>query len=171
MGLNNEIVREHMDVLFGKDRADVLRTALSGLSPIERENLILEELSQSLRSLGASYVLPFSFKDEQGTRTKHHLIFVTKHFRGYEIMKEIMAKDSSEQIQGVPSFEFSPAAERFQMLFELSRPLDDLADMLLNDFSGESTTMKDIYLRHNVGRRYIERNYKQALIALEAKAG
>jgi three-Cys-motif partner protein len=42
MGLNNEIVREHMDVLFGKDRADVLRTALSGLSPIERENLILE---------------------------------------------------------------------------------------------------------------------------------
>jgi hypothetical protein len=86
-------------------------------------------------------------------------------------MKEIMAKESSEQIQGVPSFEFSPAAERFQMLFELSRPLDDLADMLLNDFSGESTTMKDIYLRHNVGRRYIERNYKQALIGLEAKAG
>jgi three-Cys-motif partner protein len=167
MGLNNEMVREHMDILFGKERADALRASLPGMAPIDRENLIIEELSQSLKSLGGGYVLPFTFKDENGSRTKHHLIFVTKHFRGYEIMKEIMAKESSDQVQGVPSFEFSPAAERFPMLFELSRPLDDLADMLLNDFAGETVVMRNIYLRHSVGRPYIERNYKQALISLE----
>lgn len=167
MGLNNDAVREHMDVLFGKDRADKLRAALLGLSPTDRESMIIEELSQSLKSLGGSYVLPFTFKDEKGKRTKHHLIFVTKHFKGYEIMKEIMAKESSDHVQGVASFEFSPAAECFQLLFELSRPLDDLTDMLLNDFAGERITMKDIYLRHSVDRPYIKRNYKQALIALE----
>ena len=167
MGLNNETVREHMDVLFGVERANKLRATLPGLSPIDRESLILEELSQSLKSLGGSYVLPFTFKDENGNRTMQHLIFVTKDFRGYEIMKEIMAKESSDHDQGVASFEFSPAAERFQMLFELSRPLDDLAEMLLTDFAGEKVTMRQIYVRHCIGRRYIERNYKQALIALE----
>jgi three-Cys-motif partner protein len=169
MGLNNDMVREHMDVLFGKERADELRATISGLTPADRESLIVEELAQSLKSLGGSYVLPFAFKDENGNRTKQHLIFVTKHFRGYEIMKEIMAKESSEHVQGVPSFEFSPASERYPMLFELSRPLDDLADMLLNDFRGETVTMRNIYLRHSVDRPYIERNYKQALIALEAQ--
>ena len=32
MGLNNDSVREHMDILFGKERADKLRATLSGLS-------------------------------------------------------------------------------------------------------------------------------------------
>src|SRR6267378_68957 len=169
MGLNNDSVREHMDVLFGKERADKLRATLSGLSPADRESAIVEELAQSLKSLGGGFVLPFAFKDENANRTKQHLIFVTKYFRGYEIMKEIMAKESSDHVQGVPSFEFSPASERYPMLFELSRPLDDLADMLLTDFAGETAIMKDIYSRHSVDRPYIERNYKQALIALEAQ--
>jgi len=169
MGLNNGAVREHMDVLFGKERADKLRATLAGLSPADREIAIVEELAQSLKSLGGGFVLPFAFKDENANRTKQHLIFVTKHFRGYEIMKEIMAKESSDHVQGVPSFEFSPASERYPMLFELSRPLDDLADMLLTDFAGETAIMKDIYSRHSVDRPYIERNYKQALIALEAQ--
>jgi three-Cys-motif partner protein len=169
MGLNNDMVREHMDALFGKERADKLRATLPGLNPADRENTIVEELAQSLKALGGSFVLPFTFRDENANRTKQHLIFVTKNFKGYEIMKEIMSKESSEHVQGVPSFEFSPASERYRMLFELSRPLDDLADMLLNDFAGETATMRDIYLRHSVGRPYIERNYKQALIALEAQ--
>jgi hypothetical protein len=83
-------------------------------------------------------------------------------------MKEIMAKESSEHHQGVPSFEYSPASARYPTLFELTRPLEDLAGMLLNDFAGESVTMENIYLRHSVGRPYIRSNYKHALAALEA---
>jgi three-Cys-motif partner protein len=169
MGLNNEIVREHMNVLFGNNRADKLRASLPGLAATERENLIVEELAESLKALGGSYVLPFTFKDENGHRTMQHLIFVTKNFRGYEIMKEIMAKESSEHNQGVASFEFSPASERYPVLFELSRPLDDLADMLLSGFAGQTVAMKDIYLRHSIGRPYVEKDYKQALITLEAE--
>lgn len=169
MGLNNEAVREHMDALFGKERADRLRANLLSLTPGDREKLIVEELSESLREMGGSYTLPFAFKDERGNRTSHHLFFVSKHFRGYEIMKEIMAGESSEQLQGVPSFEYSPASERFPTLFELARPLDDLAGMLLSDFAGETLTMNDVYLRHSVGRPYIRRNYKRALAQLEAE--
>jgi len=169
MGLNNDAVREHMEVLFGKGRADKLRADLSGLDPGDRENLIVEELSQALKELGAAYVLPFTFRNELGTRTSHHLIFATKHFKGYEIMKGIMAKESTENHQGVASFEYSPASERFPILAGLARPLDELEGMLLNDFAGETVQMHDIYLRHCVGTPYVESNYKRALASLEAR--
>ena len=168
MGLTNAAVREHMNVLFGKERADRIREKIAGLKPEEREALIIEELSQALRDMGATYVLPFCFKNEQGTRTTHHLIFATKNFKGYEIMKEIMARESTEQEQGVPSFEYSPASKNFPLLFDLARPLDDLEEILLKDFGGQRLTMEAVYMRNSVGKRYVRANYKKALTNLEA---
>lgn len=169
-GLNNEVVREHMSDLFGEERAETIRQKLAGLPPQEREHLIIEELSQALKEKGATHVLPFTFKNELGTRTMHHLIFATKHFKGYEIMKEIMAKESSEAEQGVPSFEYSPVSAQFPLLFALSTPLDELEEMLLKDFEGQELTMNAVYLCHNVGRRYVKTNYKRALTNLESSS-
>lgn len=169
MGLANDLVREHMDALFGTTRADALRASLGMLSPYERELTIIEELVKSLQNMGGEYVLPFRFVTDQGTRTSHHLIFVSKHVRGYEIMKEIMATECSRTEQGVPTFEYSPADRRFCFLFELSRPLDDLTEMLLSEFAGQTLDMQDVYDKHHVGKRYIKRNYKDALRQLEAE--
>lgn len=168
MGLTNDVVREHMDILFGKDRAQGVRKKLEMLGPHEREDLVIEELSQALREMGARYVLPFTFKNENGTRTTHHLIFCSKNFRGYEIMKEIMARESTLKDQGVPSFAYSPASNKYPLLFELSRPLDDLEEMLQSEFKGRSLTMRKIYEMHCTDRPYIKANYKKALGQLEA---
>jgi len=168
MALTNQAVREHVNVLFGEKRAEAIRKELEGLNSIEREHLILERLSEALREMGANFVLPFTFKNERGSRTSHHLIFASKHFKGYEIMKGIMARESSGQDQGVPSFEFSPASEKFPLLFELSRPLDDLEEMLSSEFAGKALTMRAIYEQHNVGRPFIEANYKKVLLGMEA---
>ena len=120
--------------------------------------------------MGGKYVLPFRFKNSKGTRTSHHLIFVSKHPLGYKIMKEVMAKESSSTEQGVPTFEYNPADRRQPLLFEFARPLDDLEEMLLAEFAGKTMTMGQIFEAHNYGRRYISRNYKDALLKLE-KAG
>lgn len=167
MGLDNPIFKEHMDALFGEERADRLRNILNRLDVSKREAIILEELSQSLKEIDGKYVLPFCFKNAQGNRTSHHLIFVSKDFTGYNIMKWIMAKESSEANQGVPSFEYCPADENQQLLFEFTRPLQDLEKMLLNDFSGRTLTMGKIYKEHSIGKRYIEPNYKEVLEKLE----
>lgn len=167
MGLGNDAVEEHIDVLFGKQRARRLRKRLAGLPPYERETAIVESLSRSLRELGAEYVLPFCFKDERGIRTSHHLVFATKHPLGYRIMKEIMARQSSEEHQGVASFGYCPASAIHPMLFELTRPLDDLEGMLLKEFRGQTLTTEQIYERHNVGRPYIMKNYKAILLRME----
>jgi GMT-like protein len=96
-----------------------------------------------------------------------HLIFVTKNFRGYEIMKDIMARQSSAADQGVPSFTYNPADSRFPLLFELTQPLDDLENTLLNDFAGRSLSLQVLYEEHSVGKPYILKNYRDALRKLE----
>jgi three-Cys-motif partner protein len=167
LGLHNPKVKAHMDALFGEDYADNLRVRLNGLSSEDRELTIIEELAESLQKMGGKYVLPFRFRDERGTRTSHHLIYVSKNFRGYEIMKEIMAKESSNEQQEVPSFEYNPASIQYPLLFELARPLDDLGDILLSKYAGQQLTMISTYEKHNVGTPYIKKNYKDALKQLE----
>jgi three-Cys-motif partner protein len=167
MGLNNPSVREHMNALFGRSRADALREKIQPMKPIDKELNIVEEICEALQEMGARYVLPFCFKNNSGNRTSHHLIFVSKNERAYSIMKDIMAKESSTTEQGVPSFEYNPATQYQPFLFEISRPLDELEDMLLDEFAGQTLTMAEVYKRHHVGKRYIDKNYKTALKNLE----
>jgi three-Cys-motif partner protein len=167
MGLGNAAVRAHMDGLFGEEVADRLRAELSELAANEREIAIVEAISEALRDQGGKYVLPFSFRTAKGARTSHHLIFVSKHHLGYDIMKGIMARESSSAAQGVPSFEYNPSIKSQGLLFELSRPLDQLGTLLLREFAGETLSMKNIYDFHNVGRPFIKPNYKAVLLDLE----
>ncbi|MCP2729106.1 three-Cys-motif partner protein TcmP [Limnofasciculus baicalensis] len=169
MGLNNKAVKEHMNSLFGEKSADTLREQLQPMEPSERELTITEAICQSIKEIGGTFPLPFRFKHATGKRTSHHLIFVSKNVRGYSIMKEIMAKESSSKEQGVPCFEYDPATICQPLLFEYSRPLDDLADMLLDKFAGQTLTMVEVYNQHHIGKRYIKKNYKEILLKLEAE--
>jgi len=169
MGLANSAVEEPMNFLFAEERAANLRYRLTALSPSERELTIVEELVNALMELGAKHVLPFCFKNEHGTRTSHHLIFATKNFRGYHIMKGIMAGESSAADQGVPSFTYNLADSRFPLLFELTRPLDDLENMLIKDLAGRSLSLEALYQEHSIGKPYLLKNYQNVLRKLESE--
>ncbi|MFC2140680.1 hypothetical protein ACFLQP_00085 [Acidobacteriota bacterium] len=82
-------------------------------------------------------------------------------------MKGIMGAASSSEIQGVPSFEYNPAAKQCPTLLDVERPLDDLKEMLLEDFSGSTLTMEDVYNQHHIDKPYLEKNYRKALLDLE----
>jgi len=167
-GIGNPNVTAHMDALFSKERADALRTRLTGLSPELREALILEELAAEIKALGGTYVLPFTFRNSAGTRTSHKLVFVSKNFKGYSIMKDIMAKESSTEDQGVPSLNYSPADASMPLLFSLQRPLDQLRLSLLDDFAGQELPVTEIFERHSVDMPYVLKNYKECLTRLES---
>jgi len=167
MGLGNQLVEEHMNALFGEERVDVLRVQLKSMRPSQREIVILNALSETVSEMGGKYVLPFRFRGGIGNRISHHLIFICKHYRGYEIMKGIMAKASSGHQDGVPSFEYSPVKQVQPFLFPLSHPIAMLKEELLGRFLGQSLTVLDVYNQHNVGTPYIKSNYKKALLQLE----
>lgn len=171
MGLSNEAIRHHMASLFGDEQLSIVRKECRNKSPEEREMIVVQALCDALRNNGSRYVLPFRFKNDEGTRTSHHLIFLSKSFRGYDIMKEIMFKESSENVGGVASFEYNPRDAHFKQgsLFDmLSRPLDDLQGMLLQQYAGNTVGFNELYEEHSVDKPYIRKNYKEALKALLA---
>lgn len=165
MGLSNGAVMEHMTALFGEEEFKMLRKKLADKDTYVRELLIIEELCQSLKKYDTRYVLPFRFKNKNGKRTSHHLIFASKHFRGYEIMKDIMARESTSSIQDVPSFEYNPAdfLPQQTLLFQLDRPLENLRQDLLDKFKGQRITMIKLYETHSVDTPFIKKNYKDVL--------
>lgn len=178
MAIDNSSVREHMKALFGEERLESVARKIADLKDIakhddsinvtqERESLIIEELSYAFKDMGGKYVLPFRFRNERGSRTSHHLIFVSKHPLGYTIMKDIMHSQSSSEEQGVGSFEYNPASKRQPLLFSLSRPIDDLKEQLLRDFSGQRTTRDSIFQTHHIDTPYTEKHYNEALKKLE----
>lgn len=166
-GISNDLVEPHMKALFGDYRAAQLKEAVKGRTPDEREALLLENLTQAIKEKGGNFVLPFRFRNAKGTRSSHHLIFVSKNVRGYEIMKEIMAKESSSQDQKVASFEYSPAAANTPLLFSLNRPFDALVAELPLRFAGQTLSRQQVYEAHHVDTPFIKANYKDALLKLE----
>jgi hypothetical protein len=169
MGLNNPAFKANINAIFGDERADKLRTKVKYMRPRIRELTIIDELGSAINELGFPYILPFCFKDRSGKKTSHYLIFITKHYKGYEIMKRIMAKCSAELGQGVPLFEYCSATSKQQFLFSFNRPLDELSQMLLDEFKGKSLKMVDIFRIHNVGKPFIDKNYKDVLYQMEQR--
>ncbi len=168
MGIGNESVEEHMDALFGKACADKLRERfrMQQLRPHQREMFIVEDMRLALEEMGGKFVLPFRFRNEEGSRTTHHLFFVSKAFRGYDLMKNVMYRHSHKE-GTVANFEYNPAEAGFPSLFELTRPLGDLEDRLLEDLSGQTLAFEKLYEFHSVGKPYVLPNYRQVLCRME----
>lgn len=163
----NDAVEGRMCDLFGEDHFSSVRERIRRLTGYERELAILEEFAEALGDRGIDFVLPFRFLDSRGTRTSHHLVHVCRHVRGYTIMKEIMAGESSGDADGVPLFEYNPADERYPRLFEYARPLTELPDLLLQRFAGQTLPMRQVFERHHVGTPFVEKNYKAVLLQME----
>ena len=141
MGVSNDAIHEHMASLFGEERLQMLQSECVGKAPDEREYIVVQALCDSLRQNGSRYVLPFRFRNDKGSRTSHHLIFLSKDFLGYDIMKGIMYKECSENIGGVATFEYNPRDAHYKqgsLLDLLSTPLDELEGMLLRQYSGQT---------------------------------
>lgn len=166
-GISNPAVSKHMDALFGVARANLLRQKLPGLTPELREAAILEELAKEIKSLGGKYVLPFTFRNTSGNRTSNKIIFVSKHFKGYEIMKDIMAKESSTEDEGIASFTYSPADASMPLLFSLKQPAAKLRKSLLKSFAGKSINLRSVYEAHSVDTPFVLKNYRDAITDLE----
>ncbi len=167
-GLTNPSVEKHMAALFGADALVGLCQKLNGLRPEEREPVILGALKRALRTHGDRFVLPFCFKREDGERTSHYLIFVSKAFKGYDVMKAIMASHSSKLRQGVPTFTYVPPPTHQQPgRLDFSRPLDDLREVLLEDYAERVITLPQLYEEHSPDRPYLKKNYTEVLAELE----
>lgn len=168
MGIKNDAIKSHMTSLFGEEQLNIVRSKCDqATNSAEREGIVVHELCNALKHNGSRFVLPFRFKNNEGTRTSHHLIFLSKNFRGYEIMKEVMYKESTDKSEDVASFEYNPrdlyGSKQFTLFDYLSRPLNDLQDMILHEYAGQTIDFMSLYEAHSVDKPYIKKNYKDIL--------
>jgi len=166
MGLTNKKVAKHMESIFGPGWLGELRLEIRGLGPTRRERIVLRALREGLRQLGGDYVRPFRFLRANG-RTSHYLVFVTKGFKGVEIMRDVMAGMSSSDVDGVASFAYDPRPIN-QLEFPSPSPLDRLKAKIIDDFAGAALTVRLLFERHSGDGRFTFKNYQEALRRLEA---
>lgn len=167
MALSNNLFKPHMQDLFGIERAGQLFMELPSLSPQVRNQKIIDAIQQELKKHGGTFSQAFCFKNAEGKRPSHYLIFVTKNIKGQEIMKGVMAKESAYIEYGVPAFEYSPDCSVQQGLLDFSRPSTTLREDLLETFVGRTIYVEDIIREHSHDKPYISKNYKDVLKKLE----
>jgi three-Cys-motif partner protein len=170
-GLDNPYVAELMTDLFGASRLEQLRAKVAGRTSDDRQTIIIDALTDDLGEVGGKYVLPFEFESEHGKRPSHYIIFVSKEFRGYHIMKEVMANLSSDDAE-VKRFEYVPMkSPQIQLFAELGRAhsIAALKDLLAITCAGTTQTVERVYETNTVGTPYRLKHVKDAIIALESE--
>ena len=164
MDITNATVAKHMEALFGAGRLATLQATLVGLSGDARELAIMAALAEMVREVGGQFTLPFRFVKDGAERTSHYLIFVTKHFLGYKIMRDVMAKAGWRAADGVAAFEYNSEPPLF---LADGRSIEALAESLTVDLAG-MMTVEEIFERHSPDKLYVMPNYREALLRLEA---
>jgi len=167
--LNNPVFTKNVNLIFGEEIANKLRTDIEHLEPDDRQRLILDQLSVALKSVNGKYCVLFKFFQEDKEKTSHFLALVTKHQKGYEVMKDVMAR-VSETEGGVPTYTFHPRRRVVQMgtLFpDTQSKLVSLGNELMTKYQGQIKKVSEIYKEHNVDTPYIPSSYKKAIMILE----
>lgn len=169
-GLDNPLVATLMAELFGREQFEQLRDRVSRLPMREREPAIINAMTESLKHVGGRYVLPFRVGSQHGNRTSHYVIFVSKHFRGYHIMKEVMEKLSSDESE-VRSLEFLPVKSPQLRLLDLNNPygVSPLKALLAQACAGQSMSVEEAYEHSTVDTPYILKHVQKALMELESE--
>ncbi len=171
-GINRNIVQDcclpDLHALFGEDGyRNVIQNF--GRKRSSRETVIMEEFCRICCSVGAKIAFPFRFDRAKSKRKSHHLIFLTKHIKGFKIMKGIMAQYSIKQ-QGIPIYVYHEGWDESMdqpHLMSLG-PMDILQTRLLTDFRGKQVAVGEIMDCYDEkGLGYTEQNVKKALEFLE----
>lgn len=86
-------------------------------------------------------------------------------------MKEIMGKEGLIDEDGVPSYEFRPDEIGPSQigLFKPPSKLNELKHSILEKYRGRSTTVSRLIEEMGPETPYIEKNFKQVLLELEAE--
>jgi three-Cys-motif partner protein len=165
----------HLNALFGEERVDQIReyfaTNIGSITATGREDYIIDRLYSALSEIGGSYSISYRFRGDSG-RTMQHVVFTSKNLRGYLVMKDAMASQSTETADGVPTYEFVEPAGMPGLFEEVLPPREfpfsvaKLADQLKERYGKLTREFDQIYREHNIGLPYIEKNYRAAVLML-----
>ena len=169
--LSNPLVTNNMRQLFGEKHYPSLMKKLEGCTGQIREAIIVNEMSEAMRDVGVTYILPFKFKAEGKNRTSHYIIFGSKNITGFNIMKDIMYKIGEKDFNGIGQFGFIPSCDKKHIQLSIidlfATPFEDFKKDLCERYKGRTIAMGDLYKLDSPNTRFVSKQYKNALTELE----
>lgn len=168
--VSNQTVEHHIQAMFGgEDGLSLLREVVAHNSRRDREELIVQFLSNVLKESGAEYHIFFRFEHEASERTSHYIVFASKHFLGLKIMRDIMARESMG-FEGLPVFEWKPQRSP-QLSLDLGFQKDEIdrniIEMVSRYYSKREATVGEVFQTLSVGTTYTLADFQRVINSLE----
>lgn len=136
----------------------------------ERLNLIIDNLANEFEKLipDKVYATAFKFQEEDNKMTSHYILHLTKHPKGYELIKQTyhefdnvgadLEKDGTYTFDvkkmnysGGLGFDFKDANQKA------------LSSDLLKSFKGQEISARDLFLKHHVNNKFCSTHYSKTL--------
>lgn len=169
-GFGNPLALRYLSAIFGEDGVLAVKKDVAGLNLPERELFIVNAIGETLEQAGGKYVIPFRFHTNTGEPTSQYLFFVSKHYYGYDVMKDIIAIENNVASPYVSRFRYTPVHDpQLSLLYGFTPGKEKLSSELLRVFAGQFVSMRTIFSKHNRGTSYTKKDYQDALLELEAK--
>lgn len=163
----NDRMRSHLDALLGAQRVSRLREMLIDRVPEPQlERATLDALADSMRAVDGQTVLSFAFRRSTG-HASHHLAFVSKHPKGFEVAKEAMARNSSWWYDdNIPSLEYCQPGFENALLRVDPPTIPKLMRFLVERCGGRLVSVEDAYAAVLYDTPYYKPNVRDAIVRL-----
>jgi three-Cys-motif partner protein len=163
----NNKLRGHVEALLGRQRVALLREMMVNDVPErELESAVLRALAESMRAIDGQTVVTFAFRRSTG-HASHHLAFVSKHPRGFEVAKEAMARNSSWWYDdNIPSLEYMRPGFDNALLHVDPPTITKLMFLLVDRLGAQTVTLDEAYASVLYVPPYYKPNVREALVRL-----
>ena len=157
-----------MNILFPNNIALIKQERRYKARPFERLNLIMEKLGDEFKLLLGSdlHVTSFKFQEEDSTATSHYLMHLTKHSKGYELIKQTYNDfdniGANLEKDGTYTFDAKKMDIPDGMIQFEDQNVANLSNELFVKFKNATNLVTDIFEKHHPTSKYCGTHYVKA---------
>lgn len=166
--------RANLVRIFGEQEYETLRENFKSCKNAKQQDrLILKTVDKVLNKEKKIYSCGIRIDFEHRKMSNYFLVFISKHWRGFKIMKEIMSKHSISDSDGVPDFVFNTrlmGLPKQRPLIRNYTKLENIKTSLINIGFSKPLTFENICTHLQLNKfPFNDSNIKRALLELESE--
>lgn len=158
-----------MQILFPNNIDSIRKERRYTLNPYERLNLIMEKLGDEFRILLGTnlHITSFKFQAEKSLATSHYLMHLTKHTKGFELIKQTFNDfdniGAALENDGTYTFDAKKMDTPAGAIQFEDQNVENLSRDLFKMFTGTTNIVTSIFRIHHPSKKYCGTHYVKAL--------
>jgi three-Cys-motif partner protein len=173
--LENEKFDGLMKTLFPSTLDKVRADRRYTLNVTERLNLIIQSLGEEYEKILGSkvYYTAFKFQEEDSDATSHYILHLTKHHRGFDLVKQIYTDFANVGTvfdgRNTYTFDAKQLDEANKLFDERTINIDLLKESIQKIYAGRELSALDLFDEHHRSNLNSRKHYSEALRSLAAE--